>query len=490
MNLDAQAVPPLSAFQSGFTPTQPPNPSTYNTTTSTTIYDSLGNSHILTSYFVKGHALNTWHVHVGIDGMDVTPTAPTPPVGVPPVSYPLGVQAAPYTIVFNSSGAYVPNNPVSNATYYGPGPVTSTAPALSNSGTLSQLTLNDLIINGTPINGTSITSDIVSTTDNSASAIAIAATINQGRQSHGVQATVNPCVLNLGAATIGDLAVGDFTINGVSINGPVANQAALLNLINLSTPSTGVVATAPAGDIILTASDGRNIQVVTDGTQASGANFANFNLNGGAALDQVQRGTVSLATSNNEAIIISGNAPNHAGFVSGPQAGIVQSNSDLINISDWIPVGGATGPQQLGLDFNASTQYGAPFSVLGLSQNGYSTGRISGVDIDAGGVILAKYSNGQSIALGQVALANFGNIQGLSPVGNTSWVETFASGSALVGAPGSASLGLVQSGALEDSNVELTDQLVALIVAQRNFQANAQTIRTADAVTQTIINIR
>lgn len=490
MNLDATAVPPTSSFVSGFTPAQPPNPSTYNTTTSTTIYDSLGNSHILTSYFVKGHTPNLWHVHVGIDGVDVTPTAPTPPVGAPPVNYPSGTQASPYTIIFNTSGAYVPNNPTNNAIYYGPGPVVSTSPILGNSGTLPTLNLNDLTINGVTISASSALSDIVSTTDNSASAIAIATAINESIQLHGVQATPVATTLDLGAPSFGDLDPGDFSINGVAIFGVVANQADLLNLINGSTPSTGVVATAPGGDILLTAADGRNIQITTDGTQANSADFANFSLNGGVALDQVRRGTVSLATTDDQAIIIAGNASTNGGFISGPQAGIVQTSSDTISIPNWIPTGGAAGPQPVALDFSASTQYGAPFSILGLSQNGYSSGRLSGVDIDASGVILAKYSNGQSIALGQVALANFGNVQGLNPIGNTSWVETFSSGSALIGSPGTASLGLVQAGALEGSNVELTDQLVALIVAQRNFQANAQTIRTADAVTQTIINIR
>jgi len=493
VNLDATAEPPTSPFISGFTPAQPPDPTTYNSSTSTTVYDSLGNSHIMSSYFVKAHSENTWRAFVGIDGSDVTPTPSTPPVGVPPMQYPSGQLAQPFTLVFSQSGSYINNNAATPPTYYGAGPVTSTTSGLTTTGTMQTLNLNDLIINSVAVTASSSSSDGSSTTDNAASSIALAAAINQSTAEHGVTASVNPNVADLGIPTFGNFAAGDFTINGVPIVGVNANATDLLGLINAQTATTGVVGSQPGGvgtAIMLTANDSRNIQLITDGTQATGASFANFNLNGGVALDQAQRGTISLATTNNQGIIIGGPNPGHASLTAGPQAGIVQTSSDIIDITGWIPTGGAFGPQQVSMNFNNSTQYGAPFSVLALSQNGYSTGLLAGVNVDSSGVIFAKYNNGQSLALGQVALANFGNVQGLNPQGNTSWVETFSSGSALIGAPGTAELGIIQSGALESSNVELTDELVELIVAQRNFQANAQSIKTADAVTQTIINLR
>lgn len=137
-----------------------------------------------------------------------------------------------------------------------------------------------------------------------------------------------------------------------------------------------------------------------------------------------------------------------------------------------------------------STQFGGSFGVNALSQDGYASGRLNGVDIGSTGVIQARFTNGQSKTLGQLALANFSNPQGLRQLGDTSWAESFDSGVALIGQPGSASLGLIQSGALEGSNVDLTEQLVAMITAQRNFQANSQVIKTEDSITQTIINIR
>ncbi len=142
------------------------------------------------------------------------------------------------------------------------------------------------------------------------------------------------------------------------------------------------------------------------------------------------------------------------------------------------------------LNFSESTQYGDRFGVNALRQDGFATGRLSGVEITEEGVVQARFTNGQATPLGMIALANFANDQGLQPVGDTAWAESFSSGPAIQGQAGASSFGVIQSGALEASNVELTEELVNMIIAQRNFQANSQVISTNDAVTQTIINIR
>ncbi|MBV1883737.1 MAG: flagellar hook-basal body complex protein [Pseudomonadales bacterium] len=142
------------------------------------------------------------------------------------------------------------------------------------------------------------------------------------------------------------------------------------------------------------------------------------------------------------------------------------------------------------VDLDEATQFGASFGVNDMSQDGFTVGRLADVDITSDGQIFTRFTNGQSQVLGQVALANFNNVQGLQPLGDSAWSETFLSGEALLGTPGSAALGVLQSGALEESNVDLSQELVGLIIAQRNFQANAKTIETADAVTQAIINLR
>lgn len=142
------------------------------------------------------------------------------------------------------------------------------------------------------------------------------------------------------------------------------------------------------------------------------------------------------------------------------------------------------------IDLGNTTQFGSPFSVNALTQNGYTTGRLTGVDVSKDGFVFARYTNGQSRVLGQVALANFPNAEGLKPQGNTAWAETFDSGQPTFGAPGSSSLGLLNAGALEDSTVDLSQELVHLITAQRDYQANAKTVQTEDTITQTIINLR
>ena len=151
---------------------------------------------------------------------------------------------------------------------------------------------------------------------------------------------------------------------------------------------------------------------------------------------------------------------------------------------------GATTPFPVSIDYTGTSQYGSSFSVNALKQDGYTSGRLSGFNISADGTIVGRYTNGQSATLGQVVLANFTNPNGLQPLGNNLWAETATSGPALVGTPNSGSLGVLQSSAVEDSNVDLTAELVNMITAQRNYQANAQTIKTQDQVMQTLVNLR
>jgi len=152
----------------------------------------------------------------------------------------------------------------------------------------------------------------------------------------------------------------------------------------------------------------------------------------------------------------------------------------------------ATGASEVNLDIDYSllTQYGSPFSVSSLSQDGFTTGQLSGIDVDDQGVVFARFTNGQSNTLGKVAMATFNNNQGLQPQGDTEWAETFASGARILGEASLGTFGLIQSGALESSNVDIAQELVKLITAQRNYQANAEVISTEDTIAQTIINLR
>ena len=142
------------------------------------------------------------------------------------------------------------------------------------------------------------------------------------------------------------------------------------------------------------------------------------------------------------------------------------------------------------LTLSGATQYGSPFGVTDLTQDGYAAGQLVGVQFEKNGVVTARYSNGQSKPAGQVEIATFRNAQGLQPMGGNAWARSFSTGDPILGVPGEGSMGALQSGALEESNVDLTGELVAMMIAQRVYQANAQTIKTQDQVMQTLVNLR
>ncbi len=147
-------------------------------------------------------------------------------------------------------------------------------------------------------------------------------------------------------------------------------------------------------------------------------------------------------------------------------------------------------PQEITIQLDTITQYGSAFSVSNLTQDGYTAGELTGLNIGESGLITARYSNGQTQSAGQVTLADFRNVQGLSPLGGNAWAATFSSGLPVQGSPGVGKFGALRSGALEDSNVDLTSELVNMMTAQRAYQANAQTIKTQDQVLSTLVNMR
>jgi len=142
------------------------------------------------------------------------------------------------------------------------------------------------------------------------------------------------------------------------------------------------------------------------------------------------------------------------------------------------------------IDLTNLNQYGSKFAVTDHWQDGYTTGQIAGVVVSPDGVIQGRYTNGQYKDLGQVVLATFRSNQGLARIGDNMWAESPESGPPIVGRPRSGLNGLVSGGQVEESNVDLTQELVAMIIQQRNYQANAQTIRTQDQIMQTLVNLR
>jgi len=175
-------------------------------------------------------------------------------------------------------------------------------------------------------------------------------------------------------------------------------------------------------------------------------------------------------------------------------------SAKVIDLGKWIPAikngenwqSNGTEEGNLSIDLTGSLQINSEFGInsAGIKQDGYASGLLTKINIDADGKLFANFSNGQSRVVGQLALATFANEQGLDALSGNKWRATYAAGNPAVGVPNTGLAGKISAGALEDSNVDLTAQLVKMIVAQRNYQANAKTIETESTLAQTIINLR
>jgi flagellar hook protein FlgE len=186
-----------------------------------------------------------------------------------------------------------------------------------------------------------------------------------------------------------------------------------------------------------------------------------------------------------------GGAGTPLGTLTFTPSGTIDTTATTLPFAAALPVtSGANNPLNVNLDFTGTTQYGAAFATTSLTQDGFTSGQLSGFSASANGTIVGTYTNGQSATLGQIALANFTDPNGLQSLGNNEWAATASSGPPLVGTPGTGQLGVLQSSATEDSNVDLTSQLVNMITAQEAYQANAQTIKTEDDMLQTLVTLR
>jgi|NOAtaT_6_FD_contig_41_1084508_length_2447_multi_7_in_0_out_0_2 flagellar hook protein FlgE len=312
-----------------------------------------------------------------------------------------------------------------------------------------------------------------------------------------------------GQAQATPTAAGDikFKINGSEIivsatTADAANKTAAIAAINAKTASTGVRAV----------DDGAN-GIKLEGTKSFTTEFVSSTAtpNTGAAAAQAL-GLASLGTAatptvtrqNNDwsqYLYVGGSSPSNLVKTDGvPPADSVKLSFDAngaltsptageINYGAYLPPSGAS-DIKLKLDLSTATQIGSAFNVTSVDQDGYTSGSFISMSVDNLGVIRGSYTNGQQIELGKIAVANFSVPQALATRGNSSWSETFASGSAVFGSAGSGGLGDIRSGTLESSNVDITEQLVNMITAQRNFQANAKVVSTADQLAQSIINLR
>ena len=395
----AAAVPAIASFN-------PADPTTYTNSTSMSVYDSLGASHVGTMYFQR------------------LPITPPTLVALPA---PTTTSATLSTITGLSVGNTI--------TFSAPAPAQTTTITGINTGT-NTVTYAPLTF--APNAGALITTNAPSSNWNTYLTVdgnlvpAVSTTAT-------VAAAIGATSATLGSVT--GLAAG----NVITIAGnpsPLTISGIAGTVVTFAPPLTGAIAAGAA------------VTAITPLTQL------NFD-------------ALGVLTSTNP--------------VSSPIGTVSSSplfpNSTSVSTAQTIAF-------NFGSQTAATTQYGSSFGVNTLSQDGYTSGQLNSTSTGADGIITGRYSNGQTRPLGQIVMANFTAVQGLQSVGGNAWVETAASGSPLVGAPGSGSLGSLQSSATEDSNVDLTAALVNMITAQRVYQANAQTIKTQDQLLQTIVNLR
>jgi flagellar hook protein FlgE len=400
VNLDSLASVPLA------TVFNPNDPTTYNNSTSMTVYDSLGGSHVASLYFQRQPIAATSSAAAIPAGSTSATLASTAGMAIG------------NTITIPGAGAAVTPSTTASATAVGD--TTATLASVAGLTPGSNITIAG---NSGASTITSIAGNVVTfapaTTAVTAAGAAVTATSPQTVKLTGV-----------------NTATGVVTFNPATVSATIANAAITSN--------------------------------------AGSSNWNSYLILDGASIPPSTAPLTPLA-------VLTFNTLGQVISPVGPPLGQVAS-------ATFTPVGAAA--QKLTFQFGQTTQYGGSFGVNTLSQDGYASGHLSGFSTSADGTIMGRYTNGQSRAMGQMVLANFTDPQGLQPIGNNEWVESSASGGPLVGVAGSSSLGTLQSGAVEESNVDLTAELVNMITAQRVYQANAQTIKTQDQIMQTLVSLR
>lgn len=500
INLDSREALPITSNFNVLDPTS------YNKSTSMTVYDTLGNPHVLSLYFTKTTTAGTWGLNANVDGAGSD------------------VPAAATTVAFNG-------NLIGTDLTTAAAAVTAAWPALSPqsvaAGTAAitaatATTTAATVAAGTPATSAQINAAVLAAQNAAISAAALSTAVGVSAPTLAV-GTAGSAGINATAALVSTAwpAVSpEDTAAQLAITSAAAASAAVTAL---GTPPTlpqiaaasAAAATASADAVALNTLVAASLAAAVTATTDT---LAMHTAAAATALTATAAQTAAAeAASANLAAIASSNAQSAVALVTTPGVKMSDASGVLLpqpqlafdtsgNLTTTMPLdisldlfgvatalgktNGAVTPLTFKLDFSGTSQYGSAFGVNTLSQDGFSSGRLNGYNVGTDGVIQGRYSNGQSRSLGQIVLANFTNPNGLKPLGNNQWAETPDSNQPLIGTPGSGSLGVMQSASVEESNVDLTAELVNMITAQRIYQANAQSIKTQDAVLQTIVNLR
>ncbi|MGZ4956408.1 MAG: flagellar hook-basal body complex protein [Methylobacter sp.] len=553
----AATVPSASVFD-------PTNPLSYNNTTSITSYDTQGNAHIVSTYYVKTPVANAWNAYVFLDNYGITTGgAAVPPAKAPAstVSSTINAPGLPIPMTFNASGRLdevgtraagviskgivtLSNTTVANTTN-----ASTTAAAMPTAYTNAAAaapTATDITDASTAVADTATASTDATgaagagwtagkATTAATSAATAAASAAAAAASAGVTAAAGaaaiPSVAALAtawstaatnastsaaayaaltpvangnpagtaAASAAATAAADAVLAQTALNNYNAavtayvatnKQTAVTNAQLASTSATAMAAAAASVNTIPSTAALAATSKTTAATAAASA--ATAAASAAAIVDALTAATAATdaAQAASDAVIAQTAANAYDTAVSAATSGFPQTTKvDFGNINlGLINPSANVDPMAFDLDFYGSTQFATPFSVNGLNQDGLPAGNLTGIDIDGTGVVFARYSNGGSKPLGQVALARFQSNQSLAKLGDTTWAQTSSSGQPIYGAAGDNNFGGIQSSALEGSNVDLSDQLVKLIIAQQAYQANSQSITTEKTLIQTILN--
>ncbi|MCK9621141.1 MAG: flagellar hook protein FlgE [Methylobacter sp.] len=415
-----------AANQPSTTIFDPTNPLSYNNTTSVTTYDTQGNAHIASTYYVKTPVANVWDAYLFLDGFGIT----TGGQAVPPATAPASTVSA----TVNTPGLPIPMS-------------------FTESGLLDEVGARAAAVKSAAI----VTTANTTVTDTAAATVSA----NAVSPANGGAYTAPLAAAALSKALVASASATASAAAAATINSTSGAAAGLA-----TTAKTTAAAAAAAASAYATAA-----ALVVDGATADSAATL--------AAAAAAAATAAQTAANNY------NAAVAAAAAGSSQTTKVDFGSiNLASIDPNISVD----PMAFDIDFFGSTQFATPFSVNGLDQDGLPAGNLTGIDVDDTGVVFARYSNGGSKALGQVALARFQSNQSLAKLGDTSWAKTSTSGAPIYGAAGDNNFGGIQSSALEGSNVDLSEQLVKLIIAQQAYQANSQTITTEKTLIQTILN--
>jgi flagellar hook protein FlgE len=521
------ATPNNLAPWSANTKFPPNNLNTFNYSTSVTVYDQKGNDHALSMYFTRvadssgvAPARNLWETHYVMDSVDITRSivgGTQQGTGIPTLEF--GADGAVVKSGFASTGtisktgesisAVVPGNvslgfaPASGSVSFTDlnggtvGPYvegvdyTLTATGLTFPSTSSVPTGQKLLVSYTT--GTTATAtDTVSLTQvtDQQKTVTVPGSLVLGTAPltgtvtfkdangiaispapvEGTDFTVNSTGITFPSVTGGPLSTGQYQISYTTTSAPVgpgqdfglafAPDSGSVHFWDPADPTN-------ATELLNPATGAPYVQGTDYNVTNAGISFPT-----GSAFPSGQAFSVSYTT---------GGAALSTDY---------QFNIDVASLSTLHPEFDQLFPQDIALNFDNSTLFGSGYDVNKLTQDGYPYGRLSGVAVSTDGIIRGNYSNGQTKDIAQLVLVDFIAPTGLASLGNNQWGETSASGQPLVGDPGTGNRGSLQAAAVEEANVDLTQELVNLITQQRNYQANAQSIKTQDQVLQTLVNLR